>query len=492
MRTWLLSILGVILVGIIYVAYEWEERTWTSDSSQSVGGLSREKIPSVENSELLIGLSTGEVSSGGDSIVESDVAAVDVSSGTPATIDELAPLGKVVSEIKASPYGVEINAANQVSSAKQDKPTFDVVSVDPDGTAVMAGRALPGSSVTLQVGDKAIGRAMASDRGEWVIIPDQKIPGGSQTLSLKATLPKSGETVRSDQFATIVMQQAQVSADDSDGGQAGAGTIVTTGQEKLAQSDRKKNISGVAGTKAVRASVEQKIASLPAKLIDNSIVEMLDRQNEKPVETTSETMEAFSAPATASPMVVVSQLGKASRVVQRTDSLAAETLAVTFDSVDYDEVGNVIIAGQVEAGADVRAYLDNKILGDVTADETGSWSLRTMRSIKPGVHELRIDHLDPSGVVITRAQAPFSPVTPDIAAQARERGKVIIQPGDNLWTIARHIYGQGMLYSVIYSANTNQIMDPDLIYPGQLLVTPGSPGMEREPIVPNERAGTSG
>jgi hypothetical protein len=285
MRTWLLSILGVILVGIIYVAYEWEERTWTSDSSQSVGGLSREKIPSVENSELLIGLSTGEVSSGGDSIVESDVAAVDVSSGTPATIDELAPLGKVVSEIKASPYGVEINAANQFSSAKQDKPTFDVVSVDPDGTAVMAGRALPGSSVTLQVGDKAIGRAMASDRGEWVIIPDQKIPGGSQTLSLKATLPKSGETVRSDQFATIVMQQAQVSADDSDGGQAGAGTIVTTGQEKLAQSDRKKNISGVAGTKAVRASVEQKIASLPAKLIDNSIVEMLDRQNEKPVES---------------------------------------------------------------------------------------------------------------------------------------------------------------------------------------------------------------
>ncbi len=85
------------------------------------------------------------------------------------------------------------------------RPTFDVVSIDPDGTAVVAGRAAPGASVTLQIGDKAIGTALASDHGEWVIIPDELILGGAQSLSLAATPESGGESVQSDQVATIVL-----------------------------------------------------------------------------------------------------------------------------------------------------------------------------------------------------------------------------------------------------------------------------------------------
>ncbi len=51
-------------------------------------------------------------------------------------------------------------------------------------------------------------------------------------------------------------------------------------------------------------------------------------------------------------------------------------------------------------------------------------------------------------------------------------GKVVIQPGDNLWNIARAIYGRGIRYTVIYEANRDQIRDPDLIYPGQVFTTP--------------------
>ena len=48
----------------------------------------------------------------------------------------------------------------------------------------------------------------------------------------------------------------------------------------------------------------------------------------------------------------------------------------------------------------------------------------------------------------------------------------MVQPGNSLWRIARRIYGGGMRYVVIYEANRDQIRDADLIYPGQIFVTP--------------------
>ncbi len=49
-----------------------------------------------------------------------------------------------------------------------------------------------------------------------------------------------------------------------------------------------------------------------------------------------------------------------------------------------------------------------------------------------------------------------------------------MQPGNSLWRIARRTYGQGIMYTVIYQANGQQIFDPDLIYPGQVFVLPTS------------------
>ncbi|WP_332716779.1 LysM peptidoglycan-binding domain-containing protein [Pelagibacterium mangrovi] len=51
-------------------------------------------------------------------------------------------------------------------------------------------------------------------------------------------------------------------------------------------------------------------------------------------------------------------------------------------------------------------------------------------------------------------------------------GLAIIRSGDNLWTIARRVYGEGIRYTQIFEANTDQIRDPDLIYPGQVFDLP--------------------
>lgn len=44
--------------------------------------------------------------------------------------------------------------------------------------------------------------------------------------------------------------------------------------------------------------------------------------------------------------------------------------------------------------------------------------------------------------------------------------------GDSLWNIAKKFYGNGSKYTVITEANKDEITNPNLIYPGQVLTIP--------------------
>jgi nucleoid-associated protein YgaU len=66
---------------------------------------------------------------------------------------------------------------------------------------------------------------------------------------------------------------------------------------------------------------------------------------------------------------------------------------------------------------------------------------------------------------VTAEQAALDPGKP-------RTGKIVIQPGNNLWKLSRVIYGRGINFTVIYQANKDQIRDPDEIYPGQIFTIP--------------------
>jgi hypothetical protein len=65
-----------------------------------------------------------------------------------------------------------------------DRPSFDVVRVNPAGDAVMAGRAAPNALVIILDGEREIGRVQADARGEWVFVPSQPLAPGTRELSL--------------------------------------------------------------------------------------------------------------------------------------------------------------------------------------------------------------------------------------------------------------------------------------------------------------------
>ncbi|MGK9166094.1 LysM peptidoglycan-binding domain-containing protein [Inquilinus limosus] len=147
--------------------------------------------------------------------------------------------------------------------------------------------------------------------------------------------------------------------------------------------------------------------------------------------------------------------------------------ALSIDVIDYGEGGAVIVSGRGQAGAGIRLYLNNRPIGEGRIDARGLFRIQAERAIAPGVYRLRADQLDAAGKVTARAETPFQRAAPAEIAVAE--GRVVVQPGNSLWRIARRFYGDGLRYTVIYQANQQQIRDPDLIYPGQVFTVPAGP-----------------
>jgi nucleoid-associated protein YgaU len=151
--------------------------------------------------------------------------------------------------------------------------------------------------------------------------------------------------------------------------------------------------------------------------------------------------------------------------------LQPATQGLSLDAVEYDDKGQVVVGGQAKPGSEVRIYLGGATFGRATADENGRWETRPTRAIAPGMYTLRADEMRPDGSVAARVSVPFQrAVLSDDAAH----GRIVVQPGDNLWNIARNAYGAGPRYAVIYAANQTDIRDPDLIFPGQVFTLPGN------------------
>jgi nucleoid-associated protein YgaU len=160
----------------------------------------------------------------------------------------------------------------------------------------------------------------------------------------------------------------------------------------------------------------------------------------------------------------------------------------------------------------------------------GRWSFSATAQVTPGTHTLRVDGLDGEGKVVNRVEVPFvreeqkkvadaaqpatapQPAQPDTSGKTDSEntqqsavqpaatspakpkdGRIVIQPGNNLWRISRVLYGDGAKFTMLYEANKDQIRNPNRIYPGQVFKTPDvAPSSEsidptrRDPLKPDE------
>jgi nucleoid-associated protein YgaU len=309
----------------------------------------------------------------------------------------------------------DANAAT--AQAAMIAPRFDVVRVGARGSAVIAGRAAPGAEVILFADNgRELGRARADRRGEFVILPAESLPPGTMELSLRARL--------------------------GDQEMAGPDTVVLV----------------VPDTAAQMAEAQRPAApSQPAPAAPTT-----ERSNAAPAPTGPLAVLIPSRPEAAGP-----------RLLQAPEPTPAARGAprLGIDSVEYDQAGSMRFAGAAPPGTTLRLYVDEKYIGDAVADAQGRWALMPETQPSIGRHRLRVDQISPAdGRVLARAEVPFQ--REELPAEAFAEQRIVVQPGNNLWRIARATYGRGTRYTVIYQANKDQIADPNRIFPGQVFALP--------------------
>lgn len=97
------------------------------------------------------------------------------------------------------------------------RPAFDIVRVTPEGGLVAAGRAAADSAVTLRVDSTPFETVDADPRGEWVMLPEERLAPGTHELGLLARLPDGSTVESSDVVVVVVPTPEQIAAGGTEG-----------------------------------------------------------------------------------------------------------------------------------------------------------------------------------------------------------------------------------------------------------------------------------
>lgn len=317
-------------------------------------------------------------------------------------------------------------------------PRFDHVRVGSTGDALIAGRAPPSSTVAILIDNEPVAQSTSSATGEFALIFDVPAHSEARLLELEVRLP-GGEILRSED--TLMLAPRSVPA------------------ERPATADDTA-IEDQILSAALDEAEQSRIASEPGMPL--------------PAVTQAQTTLTPDMAEVTSPVAVLLSPDSAPRVLEpaataRRDLLSAN---VSIDTVTYDDIGDIALGGRSrEAGSDIRIYIDNQLVSSAQAQTDGTWQAQ-LAGIERGVYQLRVDEVDATAAVTSRAEIPFERVTPEIARTAAGPQALIVQPGNTLWGMSEQQLGAGWRYLRIFDANRDQIRNPDLIYPGQVFIIP--------------------
>lgn len=451
-------------------------------------------------------------------------------------------------------------------------PAFDILRVEKDGSAVIAGSAAPNSRVEVVAGGKVVASGAAGPEGDFAIVLDTPLTPGAWELGLRS-IGADGAAVDSVETGIVNVPEA------------GGELIAMVAKPGEASRVMQKPEEPVAAAPAA----EEKPAEAAAPAAEEKPAEVAAVEPKPEPEAQAEP----AAPAAEAPAAEA-------KPEEKPEAAPAPARPVLVQAVDVEN-GRIFVAGSGEPGRVVNVYLDDKLAGSVTITADGAFLLEAPTSIEPGRHAIRADMLAPGSAEVTDraevalvhepatevaqadpapaaepapaaqampeepAAAPAAQEQPAVvaeekpaeeapaqagatageqAAPAAEPGQaapaaeavadpataapavetapaavaaepaaepapaaaaaaepaaeaapaaavaepapaaapvqeirtgasVIIRRGDNLWKISRRMLGRGIQYTVIYEANKDQIRNPRLIYPGQVLDVPG-------------------
>ena len=296
-------------------------------------------------------------------------------------------------------------------SSQLSAPKFDVVRIEDDGSALIAGQADGRGHVILSVDgvEQAEARADLSGTGQFVIFAFIPSTGDQQSLKLHLYAEDGSGPVVSAQTVFVAPATAAATATDSTATPVQEEVTVSESPETVAETDTETEADTETETEA-----------------DTETETETDTEIETGTETASTDVASPEAKADKAPATVILADEDGVRVLQDGAPSAAKP-AVTIDTISYSSNGDVILGGRGQAGNFVRIYLDNQFLATSKIAADGYWALE-LSDIEPGIYTLRVDELNAAGDVVSRAETPFKREAAEELAELMAAGTETEEP----------------------------------------------------------------
>ncbi len=273
-------------------------------------------------------------------------------------------------------------APGDAAQATPGAPTFDVLRVEPDGSAVVAGKAQPGAKLEILSNGKVIAQTTIDGTGDFAAVFDNPLPPGDHELVLRST-DASGKATQSEEVATVSVPENK------------AGELLAM-------------VSKPGKASRVLAMPE---AAPPALQPQQAA------QSQQPA-ATSET-GASNTPAPAAGVMA--------------PAAAPLTSTVQVSAVEF-EGSKIFVAGSAPAASTVRALVDDKETGKTTAEASGHFVIEGNVDLTVGSHIITVEELNADGTVKVRVRVPFERPQTDqatVAMQAPPAATATAAPAEN-------------------------------------------------------------
>ncbi|MEO1198754.1 MAG: LysM peptidoglycan-binding domain-containing protein [Pseudomonadota bacterium] len=412
------------------------------------------------------------------------------------------------------------NVVQQPAIGPSIAPSVDVLRVEPDGSFVIAGAAGAGAAVDIVVNGQTILSVTADENGDWTALGDQLLPPGDHIMALRATEPERAAaqseveiTIGIDETGETPLVAVAEPGQPSEIVQrpAPAPEPVDVAEAEVPEPVVEPEVSAeVAEVEAAAEAVEEET---PAEEPAVSEPEAIDTAAADP-DILSEP-EPVAEPDTPRPDTAIGivEVENDTTVFVTGESAPGDTVRVYLNGLhvgdaETDDAGTwsltferALPPGRYSVRADVLDVTNGSVIARasvrfdrvqiVAADSlTPPAAPASEEQAEAPVGEAATPDRETPEIAVTdpmpddqagtetAAVSVDGTTTSDIwtddsaAGAVEDIPQVVIERGDNLWRIARQIYGRGIRYTLIFEANRSQIDDPDLIFPDQIFTIP--------------------
>ncbi|MGL5008781.1 MAG: LysM peptidoglycan-binding domain-containing protein [Paracoccaceae bacterium] len=364
-------------------------------------------------------------------------------------------------------------------------PGFDVVRIEPDGSALIAGTAPPDTMVSLQLDGVEEIRVQADPDGKFVALFTLAPNPAPRLLSLMATLddgsdlPGAATVAIAPIAATVPVASAEPVAEPAAEPEAVAepeppATLLVTeeGAEVI-----QPPVTVPAG-EPVPVSLDA-IAYAPDGAVQLSgrgaagqgLRIYLDNLATTDASVAEDGTWAVTLPETAPGIYTmrIDQIAADGAVSARFETpFKRETAEALALAAAPPAVPESVVEAVPEPVAEPEAVAAPAPLPEPVAEAAEPVVTEEQTAPVPTEPEAA-GTSEPEAAVVP---APEPEVAEPAAVAAVAPVTITVQPGFTLWGIATDMMGEGTMYVQVFEANKDKIRDPDLIYPGQVFTLP--------------------